>query len=515
MKNFQFMNQFSLFPLRTAPLVSAVAASLALVACGGGGGGGGGDAPPEARVTSVAQDASVLEGSSNLSVESFLIFNVTLDKPVVNRLELRVTTVSAIKPGFDSTPGAAKGGIACLSTVDYITLNDTPVVFLPGQSSGQIVVRVCQDADFEPNEVLYVSWKPVGGSASTLNGTIINDDAGGLNSTGATALLGGVAAFGRDVHVLTNGGSDGALGFSFVASGDCVVDKVTGLTWQKSWSGAAVDHASNAVRDLVVSANSGSGLCEKTDWRLPRVNELLSLMDFSVTSGSSVNADFGFSSDMGGDFWSQEIVASATTQAWVVSPAQGGAVSPKTRTDTNTFVRLVSGGLENGIARAATCGDAADRFTVLKSTPIGESDGTVYDTKSGLMWKQCREGLFGAQCDQTTPTSFISSVADETYLSNWLRDVNNKPDTLGAGFSDWRVPTVKELASLVDRCLVSGAAINGTIFPNPQAFSYVSSNNDANNPSQFWYVDFNQGTIAVPTTTSGNDKYLRLVRAGQ
>ncbi len=513
MKNFQFMNPFSLLPVRTVPLVSAVAASLALLACGGGGGSA--VIPPiEAVVTGVQQEASVLEGSF-AGATTDLVFQVNLNKPVVTRVELRVSTVSAIKAGFDTTPGAANGGASCGPGVDYIAMNDAPVVFPAAASSGQIVVKVCQDAVFAPNKVLYVSWKPVGGTASTLKGNIINDDAGGLNSTGATALLGALPAFGRDVSTLTNNSSDGALGFSFAASGACVLDTVTGLTWQTSWPGTGVDYASNAVRDLVVSANSGLGLCGKTDWRVPRVNELLSLVNFSVTNGHSVNADVGFSSGMVGDFWSQEVVANATDQAWVVSPGQGGAVTPKAKTDATPFVRLVSGGMEGAIARAATCGDAADRFTVMKSStllnsPGGVADGTVYDKKSGLMWKQCSEGKSGTSCNQQA--SFNTSVADETYLSNWVKDVNKNPVTLGAGFSDWRIPTVKELASLVDRC-ISAPALDKTIFPEALSLSAVTSTQDANNPSQFWYVDFSQGTIAVGATTT--NKLLRLVRAGQ
>ncbi|MEI7784735.1 MAG: DUF1566 domain-containing protein [Betaproteobacteria bacterium] len=460
----------------------------------------------------VDAEGSVLEGSGGST--SDLNFLVTLDKAVVSRLELRISTVSLIKPGFASSPGAAKGGASCGPDVDYLQQQDQPVVFAPGASSGYITIKVCHDTVFEPNETLNVTWKTVGGTNSTLKGLIINDDVGGLNGTGATATLAGLPAFGRDVNTLTKSDADGALGFSFDAttgSPACILDKVTGLLWQTTYTPSAYANMSN-----LVNAANNANVCGKSDWRVPGSNELLSVLNFSTLINQPMNADTILSAPrMTGDFWTAEEVANATDNAWVVSPGQGGAVTFFSKTASTPFVRLVSGGLDNGVPRAATCNDADSRFDVMKDATIAATpDGTIYDKKSGLMWKQCTEGSVGAQCSQTSSPPFVTASATSTYLANWLKNVNDNPSTLGAGFSDWRIPTVKELASLVDRCITppSTPAINTTIFPASKSVAYISSTVNANDITSFWYVDFKDGTVAVGTPQS---KYLRLVRAGQ
>jgi hypothetical protein len=324
---------WSLVPVRQLGLAAAAAASLLFTACGGGGGA----APPAEATVLRVDDASVLEGSG--SSTSDLSFWVMLDKPVITRLELRISTLSLIKPGFASTPGAAKGGASCGGDVDYIQQQDQPLIISAGANSGFITIKVCHDALFEPNETLNVTWKTVGGTASTLKGVIINDEAGGLNGTGATTTLAGLPSFGRDVNALTKNDADGALGFSFAAttgSPACTVDKVTGLLWQAT--GYTPSTYAN-MSSLIEAANT-TVMCGKSDWRVPSTNELLSVLNFSTPISQPMNADtISSASPMTGDFWTAEQLANATNDAWVVSPGQGGAVSGLSKTTSTPFVR--------------------------------------------------------------------------------------------------------------------------------------------------------------------------------
>ncbi|EGV27587.1 protein of unknown function DUF1566 [Thiorhodococcus drewsii AZ1] len=128
-------------------------------------------------------------------------------------------------------------------------------------------------------------------------------------------------------------------------------------------------------------------------------------------------------------------------------------------------------------------------------------DGTVTDLVTGLIWKQCAEGMSGAGC---------ASGSVETF--NWQKALQRAEDSNFAGSSDWRLPNKNELASLVERrCF--GSAINESYFPNtPYSGSFWSST-PYNSPYFVWYVDFRYGLVSHDTKIDNN--YVRLVRAGQ
>uniref|UniRef100_UPI004055CA12 caspase family protein n=1 Tax=Candidatus Electronema sp. TaxID=2698783 RepID=UPI004055CA12 len=69
---------------------------------------------------------------------------------------------------------------------------------------------------------------------------------------------------------------------------------------------------------------------------------------------------------------------------------------------------------------------------------IDHGDGTVTDTKSGLMWKRCPEGLSGVNCEQ-----------GKTEEYEWDDAVKRFKDVEYAGYADWRLPTIDELKTLV------------------------------------------------------------------
>ena len=120
---------------------------------------------------------------------------------------------------------------------------------------------------------------------------------------------------------------------------------------------------------------------------------------------------------------------------------------------------------------------------------VDNGNGTVSDTDTGLMWKQDHE-------EGTYPFDEACGLKSDC-----------------AGFDDWRLPTIDELNSLVDRSRVN-PAIDVTAFPSTPYIWFWSSSPYAGSEFTAWRVSFYGGVV-------NNDGYrgcsyaVRLVRSIQ
>ncbi len=128
-------------------------------------------------------------------------------------------------------------------------------------------------------------------------------------------------------------------------------------------------------------------------------------------------------------------------------------------------------------------------------------DGTVTDAATGLIWKQCPEGLSGGGCATGSLGTFT-----------WQQALQRAADAVFAGSSLWRLPNKNELASLVEqRCY--DPAINSRFFPNAPGGWFWSSSPSADSPYDAWYVSFGYGYVGYYAKYYAG--YVRLVRGGQ
>jgi hypothetical protein len=215
-----------------------------------------------------------------------------------------------------------------------------------------------------------------------------------------------------------------------------VTDLNTGLIWQQrlgvktSWSDALAGAAT--LR-----------LAGQSDWRLPTIKELYSLMDFSGVTPMPeregkpfINAifDFHYGDRAAGERpidvqeWSATEYAGRTMRGdetvFGVNFADGRIKGyPKIkpgRGENRMYVRYVRGNADYG-----------------QNVLIDNRNGTITDKANQLVWMQVDSGYLKAG-------PFKDGRMDWPQALTWAAGLNY------AGFCDWRLPNAKELQSIVD-----------------------------------------------------------------
>lgn len=149
---------------------------------------------------------------------------------------------------------------------------------------------------------------------------------------------------------------------------------------------------------------------------------------------------------------------------------------------------------------------AACRDDITPSTPTNRftvhDDGTVTDTQTGLLWQRCSLG------QSWDGNSCIGDAASYT----WQGALTAAEDNKFAGISNWVLPNIKQLTSIVEvACFLP--AINSTVFPNTPSGIFWTNSPYADGNDRAFYVSFYNGSDNV--YGKGNDLNVRLVRVGQ
>ncbi|HSA33393.1 MAG TPA: DUF1566 domain-containing protein [bacterium] len=245
-----------------------------------------------------------------------------------------------------------------------------------------------------------------------------------------------------------------ALGYcvpkSYTVSGstpeEIVTDNNTGLQWQRTVLGGA-----SSWDNALLYACDGVAYGGFNDWRLPSDRELESIVDYGRYN-SSIDT-VAFPDTPSADHWSSLVRADNAEYAWSVSFDYG-------------YVRRRS--IYN-IDYSARCvrGDPlpASAFTV---STVNEKV-IVTDTVIGLIWtKECGGPV------------------------NWQNALSHCENSDYAGHTDWRLPNINELRTLVDRELFSPASA----FPDMPAEGWFwSSSSHASLTNYAWGVGIDTGGV--------------------
>jgi hypothetical protein len=157
-------------------------------------------------------------------------------------------------------------------------------------------------------------------------------------------------------------------------------------------------------------------------------------------------------------------------------------------------------------------GQDGEYGTILMSF-TSNGDGTVTDNNTGLMWQKCSAGQNATTCSGIASTyNWFQARGIFNLTYNPLnRDICGSLE-LG-GHNDWRLPTKKELITIVDYSKVP--SFNSTVFPNTGINTgYWSFTPDVSNSVNAWYVQFITGLVENDQAKSEKN-YVRCVRGEQ
>jgi hypothetical protein len=253
-------------------------------------------------------------------------------------------------------------------------------------------------------------------------------------------------------------------------SNGTVTDTVTGLMWQQTDGGEMTfESAVTYTENLVLGGYD--------DWRLPTSLEAYTIMNHQNNNPA---VDINYFTKTGAEYWwTADKQKNDANKIWVTNA--GGGIGNHLKSET-----ISAGGSKSYHARAVRNTypkvQIAERF-------LKFNNDVVIDQLTNLMWH----------------------VKPSATALDWESALTNAESASVGGYTDWRLPNIKELQSLQDINLLQ-PCVNTTVFPAIGIKKYWSSTTLASQPTKAWYFDTNFGITTQDIKT--NQFYTMLVRGG-
>ncbi len=274
-----------------------------------------------------------------------------------------------------------------------------------------------------------------------------------------------------------------------------LVDRLTGLEWP-DWPQDAISENS-----LAKTIRSAAKVCDDLeyaghdDWRLPNVRELESLLNYGVTNPATWLHANGLHGLEEADYWSSTMYYDDywdNKQFYAAHMGSGG-------------IELASSGSSCYVLPVRSSSSVVAIAPVPKTgqTPHDDYTDADYDgdLKEGLSWPSPRfsstgnstviDNLTGQEWTQSRPSEIVSWSNAIAYC-----------DAIGiGGYKDWRLPTCKELLSLVS--YQDKSSYWSPMLPSGHPFGtvdvleryYWSGTSDQNYSDRRWVVNMVAGEV--------------------
>ena len=270
------------------------------------------------------------------------------------------------------------------------------------------------------------------------------------------------------------------------------------------------------------------------DWRLPNLREMQEFADYSAKSALYTWNSMGLLfNNQESWYWTSTTQEASRNNAWLFALNSGATTT--TGKTSSYYLLPVRGGNGSGLARTVrtgqnTCSDSGGTLIPCSGTgqdadtlrgevwptPRFGSDGIVItDQATGLVWSSDANPILSFYND---PVTYYDTDGARDGAVSWQKAMQFI-DRINAdtylGYSDWRLPSVTELASLVhygaqDQKVWLSNYSNW--FINLNYAGYWSSTTLSTDATQGWFLNLANGATSAQAKTT--QSYVLAVRAG-
>ena len=274
-----------------------------------------------------------------------------------------------------------------------------------------------------------------------------------------------------------------------------IYDKATGLMWEVKTDDGGLSDRDRIVTwyssDPKYNNTSGQGYFfngENTesyvkalnnnqfggfsDWRVPTVLEMKTIMDYT-NQDSHILLHF-FPNTQAKEYWTIQSLGSDISKAWCVNFGSG----------TESFY------IKNNINKHYVRAVRSIQIKAYEQHLFINPDKTVTDIHTGLMWQREKSAT----------------------QKSWAESLYDCENHFEAGFSDWRLPSIIELQSIVENEVPYSPTINTVVFPDTPNERFWSST-PTQTQGKIYNIHFENGISGSGEVQENH--YYRAVRCGQ
>lgn len=271
-----------------------------------------------------------------------------------------------------------------------------------------------------------------------------------------------------------------------------VTDNNTGLMWQKCSKGESGSDCSG-TRDTAVTFSDAGTYCANldldgyTDWRLPEIWEWVFLINYFIHNEQRLNTDY-FPDESSGYLYHSKTEAPVANYAWQIN-IDSGELSASDISGLDYPVRCVRGDTQP----VASFSD--------------NEDGTVSDSRYGLIWTRCGMGAGG---NLNNGVDYACTTPDPI---DW-GDARYYCDALDfADRTNWRIPSVKEIFTVIDFTQSAVPMIDPAYFPYTitSAHPYWTSDLSQSDSDKYHTIDLEYVTLGTTLAANNSSVYTHCV----